>query len=84
MTAYKGHLGHLNLASGATEIALCIMAMQEKKIPGIANLVNPCDDELKFAMHKEVITDHKIDRFVKVAVGFGANNAALGFERPGL
>ena len=24
ITAYKGHLGHLNLASGSTEIALCL------------------------------------------------------------
>lgn len=80
ISAYKGHLGHLNLASGATEIALCIMAMQEQKVPGIANLHNPCDDELVFAKHKEIVPK-KIDRFVKVAVGFGANNACLALER---
>ena len=27
ITAFKGNIGHLNLASGATEIALCIKAM---------------------------------------------------------
>jgi len=29
ITAFKGHLGHLNLASGATETALCVKAMME-------------------------------------------------------
>jgi 3-oxoacyl-(acyl-carrier-protein) synthase len=38
ITAFKGNLGHLNLASGAVESALCIMAMQASEAPGIANL----------------------------------------------
>ena len=55
ITAYKGHMGHLNLASGATEAAFIIKAMNEKKIPGTANLKNPVDDELNFVKDHEVI-----------------------------
>lgn len=48
ITAFKGHLGHLNLASGATEAGLCIKAMNENIAPGICNLKNPVDPEMNF------------------------------------
>ena len=80
ITAFKGHLGHLNLASGATEIALCIQAMQEGIAPGIKNLKNPVDSDLNFVYEGK--NQHMdIDKFIKVAVGFGANNASVGFQK---
>jgi 3-oxoacyl-(acyl-carrier-protein) synthase len=80
VSGYKGHLGHLNLASGATESALCIMGMLNDVAPGTANLADPVDPDLNFVLYKK--NHHKkINRFMKVAVGFGANNAALGFQR---
>jgi len=48
ITAFKGHLGHLNLASGATEAGLCIKAMIDGIAPGICNLKNPVDPEMNF------------------------------------
>jgi len=38
----------LNLASGAAEAGLCIMAMNEGIAPGICNLNNPVDPEMNF------------------------------------
>jgi 3-oxoacyl-(acyl-carrier-protein) synthase len=38
ITAFKGHLGHLNLASGASEAGLIIKAMNDGIAPGICNL----------------------------------------------
>jgi len=81
ITAYKGHIGHLNLASGATEATFILKAMQENKIPGTANLKNPVDDELNFALDHELVEKKSINRIIKIAVGFGANNAAIAFEK---
>jgi 3-oxoacyl-(acyl-carrier-protein) synthase len=70
----------LNLASGATEAGLCIKAMIEGIAPGICNLKNPVDPEMNFVFGGE--NQHKeINKMVKVAVGFGANNAALAFKK---
>lgn len=55
--------------------------MKELRIPGIANLKNPVDDELNFGRDHEVMERESIDRIVKIAVGFGANNAAIAFEK---
>lgn len=80
ITAFKGHLGHLNLASGATEIVLSIKGMEEGIAPGIQNLKNPIDPDLNFVYQGK--NHHKtIDKFLKVAVGFGANNASVGFQK---
>jgi hypothetical protein len=32
-------------------------------------------------MHEEVIDNKKIENFIKVAVGFGANNAAIAIKK---
>ena len=80
ITAFKGHLGHLNLASGATEIAICIKGMEEGIAPGIKNMKTPVDPDLNFVYEGK--NQHKnIDKFLKVAVGFGANNASVGFQK---
>ena len=79
LTAFKGNLGHLNLASGATEVALSIMSMQESVIPHVANLENPVEPEMNFVMGKP---QHKaVNRAMKLAVGFGGNNAAMAFQK---
>jgi 3-oxoacyl-[acyl-carrier-protein] synthase II len=79
LTAFKGNLGHLNLASGATEVALCIKAMQTSTVPPVANLKDPVDDEMTFAMGKSI--NKEIKRFMKIAVGFGGNNAAMAIQK---
>ena len=73
-------MGHLNLASGATEMGFCIKAINEGIAPGIANLRNPVDPDLNFVYggHNQHMT---INKAIKVAVGFGANNAALAFKK---
>lgn len=54
--------------------------MNEGIAPGICNLLNPVDPELNFVFGGK--NQHKkIDKMIKVAVGFGANNAALAFKK---
>lgn len=79
LTAFKGNLGHLNLASGATEVALSLMSMKTGLIPPVANLKNPVEPEMNFAMEKP--QEKRVDRFIKLAVGFGGNNAAIAVQR---
>lgn len=70
----------MNLASGATELGFCIKAMNEGIAPGIINLKNPVDSEMNFVYggHNQKMN---IDKAIKVAVGFGANNAAIGLKK---
>lgn len=61
-------------------MGLCIKAINEGIAPGIANLKNPVDDDLNFIYGGE--NKHmEINRAMKVAVGFGANNAAIAFKK---
>ena len=47
-------------------------------MPATAHLQNPVDKDLHFPLYGH--NQHKtINRFIKVAVGFGANNAAVAF-----
>ena len=79
ITAFKANLGHLNLASGATEVALSIMSMIDSVVPPVANLEEPVQPELNFSMTKP--THKKVNKAMKLAVGFGGNNAAIAFEK---
>jgi 3-oxoacyl-(acyl-carrier-protein) synthase len=68
----------LNLASGATEVALTIKSFEHSVVPHVANLETPIDDELNMVMKNE---HRPVNRAIKVAVGFGANCAALAFQK---
>lgn len=69
----------MNLASGATEVALSIMSMQNSVVPHIANLEEPVEPDMNFVMGKNQFK--QVNRAMKLAVGFGGNNAALAFQK---
>ena len=69
----------MNLASGATEVALSIMSMHESVVPHVANLEEPVEPDMNFVMGKP---QHKaVNKFIKLAVGFGGNNAAIALQK---
>jgi 3-oxoacyl-[acyl-carrier-protein] synthase II len=79
ITAFKGNLGHLNLASGATEVALSLKSMEHSVVPHVKNLRDPVEPEMNFVAGKNQFKP--VHRAMKLAVGFGGNNAALAFQK---
>jgi len=61
-------------------MGFCIKAINEGIAPGIANLKNPVDNEMNFVFGGQN-QKKEINRAMKVAVGFGANNAAIAFKK---
>ena len=80
ISALKGQIGHLNLASGATEAAILIKGMNDNVVPGTYGLKNPIDDDLNFTKQGE---HHfkEVNKLVKYVMGFGGNMACLAFEK---
>mmetsp|Transcript_42965 Transcript_42965/g.41331 ORF Transcript_42965/g.41331 Transcript_42965/m.41331 type:complete len:117 (+) Transcript_42965:964-1314(+) len=80
VNALKGYFGHMIMAAGATELAMNIRAMNDNIALATANLEDPIDSNLNFVMggqHQK----KDINRFVKIGLGFGANNSAMAFQK---
>jgi 3-oxoacyl-[acyl-carrier-protein] synthase II len=78
----KGLHGHALGATGAIEIAICALAMQQGQIPGNANLRHP-DPECDLGLVPPGGQATAVNRLVKNSFGFGGINAcvALGAAR---
>ena len=82
VTSTKGIHGHALGASGAIETVLCIEAFANQIILKTSGLANP--DPTIHVRHAKENAPDKIDRILKLTVGFGGANAALVLSRPGL
>jgi len=80
LNCLKGHQGHLVGAAGCSEIAVNIKGIVENLALGTANLHNPIDSDLNFIRHGQHVKK-EMNRIIKVALGFGANNSCLALEK---
>src|SRR5580658_912272 len=72
----KGMLGHTLGAAGVVETILCVLAMQERLLPGTPRLNVTAQDAPQDAL-KEPHSVARLDRVLKLNTGFGGVNGAL-------
>ncbi len=76
----KGATGHLLGAAGATEMIICIMAMQHQMSPPTINLENP-DPECDLDYAANAARPMRINAVVNNSFGFGGHNATIVAKR---
>ena len=80
VSSTKGATGHMLGAAGATELVLCVKAIQHGIVPPTINLDDPdpeCD--LDYVPHKP--REMKVDAIVNNSFGFGGHNATVVAKR---
>jgi 3-oxoacyl-[acyl-carrier-protein] synthase II len=82
VSATKSTLGHSLGASGAIETAICALAIKEKTIPPMRNLVEKAEDcaDLDYVLD-EPREAPDLDAVLCANLGVGGHNAALVLER---
>jgi len=76
LSSTKSQLGHLLGASGAVELAVAILALEDQRIPPTINLEEPgegCD--LDYVPHRA--RPHAVEHILSNSFGFGGHNASL-------
>ncbi len=76
VSSTKSMTGHLLGAAGAIEMAVCIKAVQENKIPPTINLDHP-DPECDLDYTAHTAKERKVDTAVNDSFGFGGHNAVV-------
>lgn len=80
VSSSKSQIGHLLGASGSTEIAMSIYAMNEGFVPPTINYRVPDENcDLNLVVNKPVY--EKIDYMIKNSIGFGGHNASVVIKR---
>jgi 3-oxoacyl-[acyl-carrier-protein] synthase II len=76
----KGMLGHTLGAAGVVETILCVVAMQERWLPGTPGLTNAADGSPSGLLTKPRAAD-RLNHVLKINTGFGGVNGviALGY-----
>lgn len=84
ITALKSIYGHLLGGAGSANIVNGVIALQENRIPYIANLDNPDPEIMKLGVEliREKVLSMHIERLLMLAYGFGGNNSAMILQRP--
>jgi len=72
--AVKSWIGHIAVACGAVELAICLACMKYKYLPKIRNLDEPCHAGLNFVREERRCS---IDNILLENFGFGGQNSAL-------
>ena len=72
----KGMLGHTLGAAGVVETILCVLAMQERLLPGTPRL-NVAAEGAPASLVKEPRSVARLNRVLKLNTGFGGANGAL-------
>ncbi len=75
----KGMLGHTLGAAGVVETILCVLAMQEKILPGTPRL-GAAAEGVPSSVVREPRPAEKLNRVLKLNTGFGGLNGALILE----
>ena len=81
VSSIKGALGHLMAASGALELAACLVAFERDVLPGTAHLTD-LDPEIELDVIGPVPRRARVDIVVTNSFGFGGQNASLVLARP--
>jgi 3-oxoacyl-(acyl-carrier-protein) synthase len=81
VSASKGMLGHTLGAAGVIETILCLLAMEEKVLPGTPRLQTPAQGAPS-SLLREPRTGARLDRVLKLNTGFGGINGALILGQP--
>jgi hypothetical protein len=79
VSSTKGATGHLLGACGATEAAVCLLALEHQKLPP-----NLLVDRLDPALDLEIVTttrDEKVRTTLSNSLAFGGSNVTLAFGR---
>ncbi len=76
--ALKSWIGHLSVACGAVEMALCLILMQNGYLPEIRNLMDPCHTGINFVTRGQAASPGTV---LLENFGFGGQNACLVFKR---
>ncbi|MDP2268464.1 MAG: beta-ketoacyl-[acyl-carrier-protein] synthase family protein, partial [Deltaproteobacteria bacterium] len=74
VVALKSWIGHLSVACGAVELALCLLLMQSRYLPEIRNLINPCHTGINFVTQGQTVAPGTV---MLENFGFGGQNCAL-------
>jgi 3-oxoacyl-[acyl-carrier-protein] synthase II len=72
----KGMLGHTLGAAGVVETILCVLAMQERMLPGTPGLAVPAEGT-PASLVGEPRSIERLSRVLKLNTGFGGVNGAL-------
>lgn len=78
--ALKSWIGHLSVACGAVELALCLILLQNNYLPEIRNLINPCQADINFVVQGQAASPATI---LLENFGFGGQNSALIVQAQG-
>ena len=81
VSSIKGAVGHLMAASGAIEIAACLLPFSRGLLPGTAHYREP-DPECAINVIGERPLAARVDAVLTNSFGFGGQNASVVFGRP--
>jgi 3-oxoacyl-(acyl-carrier-protein) synthase len=81
LSSIKGALGHLMAASGALELAACLLAFERDLLPGTAHL-EELDPECDLDVIGPTPRRSRVEIVVTNSFGFGGQNASLVLGRP--
>ena len=76
VSGLKGMLGHTLGAAGVIETLACVLAMQERLLPGTPRLNNPAEDTPP-TLVKTPRAVTRLNHILKLNTGFGGMNGAL-------
>ena len=80
VSSIKGAVGHLMAASGAIELAACLLAFERNLLPGTANL-KELDPECLLAVIGPEPRPAKVDVVLSNSFGFGGTNGTIIFGK---
>ncbi|HEY3448911.1 MAG TPA: beta-ketoacyl-[acyl-carrier-protein] synthase family protein [Myxococcales bacterium] len=80
VSSIKGAVGHLMAASGAIEIAACLLPFERGLLPGTANYLEP-DPECALNVLGPAPMEARVDAVLSNSFGFGGQNATVVLGR---
>jgi 3-oxoacyl-(acyl-carrier-protein) synthase len=76
VSGLKGMLGHTLGAAGVVETIACVLAMEDRQLPGTPRLANATDGA-PASLLREPTSAQRLNYILKLNTGFGGINGAL-------